>query len=157
MDNLHFTLLKHPEYLGFSIETTLPIVSIEEDFKGPRTIKNGVRSCLAISVFYKLSLFTQSITMHAPTFLVLLAFFVHQPVTGWGDVGHRTIAYLAEKYLSDHGSQLVNKLLENNRSYDISDAATWADYIKPRRPYTRPWHYIGKNLWQAYYICLSHI
>jgi hypothetical protein len=65
-----------------------------------------------------------------------------QPVIGWGDVGHRAVAYLAEKYLTDQGSDLVSELLANNKGYDISDAATWADTIKWKRPSTRPWHYI---------------
>lgn len=80
--------------------------------------------------------------MHA-LLLVPLFFLISQPVTGWGDVGHRTVAYLAEKYFTDQGSQLVEKLLANNDGYDISDAATWADKIKWKRPFTRPWHFIG--------------
>jgi hypothetical protein len=69
---------------------------------------------------------------------------IPQPVIGWGDVGHRAVAYLTEKYLTDQGSDLVNKLLANDKDYDISDAATFADVIKQKRPFTKPWHYIGE-------------
>lgn len=66
-----------------------------------------------------------------------------QPAIAWGDVGHRAIAYLAEKHLSATGSNLVNELLANDNGFDISDAATWADTIKWKRPLTRPLHYIS--------------
>ncbi|BCS04904.1 S1/P1 nuclease [Aspergillus luchuensis] len=68
-----------------------------------------------------------------------------QPAIAWGDVGHRAIAYLAEKHLTRTGSDLVNELLANDKGFDISDAATWADTIKWKRPLTRPLHYINPN------------
>jgi hypothetical protein len=76
--------------------------------------------------------------------ILLSTLLVGSPlVTAWGDVGHRTVGYLAEKYLSQEASDLVTKLLANDRDYDISDAAVWADVIKHNRPYSAPWHYIG--------------
>ncbi|KAL3496119.1 phospholipase C/P1 nuclease [Aspergillus germanicus] len=80
--------------------------------------------------------------------ILFVGFFflsVYQPVAGWGDVGHRTIAYLAERFLTDRGAQFANDLLTNNRGFDISDAAVWADTVKRKRPYTRPWHYINAD------------
>jgi hypothetical protein len=76
--------------------------------------------------------------------LIPLLFSMSQPVIGWGDVGHRAVAYLAEKYLTDQGSDLVSELLANKKGYDISDASTWADVMKRKRPSTKPWHYIGE-------------
>ncbi|KAL3442974.1 phospholipase C/P1 nuclease domain-containing protein [Aspergillus insuetus] len=75
-------------------------------------------------------------------YLNFLLLSVYQPVASWGDVGHRTVAYLAERFLTDPGAQLVTELLANNRGSDISDASVWADTVKQKRPYTRPWHYI---------------
>ncbi|KAB8231455.1 S1/P1 nuclease [Aspergillus alliaceus] len=75
-------------------------------------------------------------------FLILLS--APQLTRGWGDVGHRTVAYLAEQYLDDEGSKLIKDLLLNNGS-DISDAAVWPDTIKWKRPETRPWHFIDAN------------
>ncbi|KAJ5578876.1 hypothetical protein N7450_007743 [Penicillium hetheringtonii] len=65
-----------------------------------------------------------------------------QFASGWGDLGHRTVAYLAEKYLNEQGSRLVEDLITPNESFDISDAAVWADKKKFNYPFTRPWHYI---------------
>src|SRR5947209_20299457 len=66
-----------------------------------------------------------------------------QPIVGWGDVGHRTVGYLAQKYFTDQASQWVSSLLSNENGWDISDAATWADVVKPKRPYSKDWHFIG--------------
>jgi hypothetical protein len=82
--------------------------------------------------------------MQAP-FLFLSFFFlsVYQPVASWGDVGHRTVAYLAEKFFTEHGAQFANDLLANDQGFDISDASVWADTVKRNRSYTQPWHYIS--------------
>ena len=61
----------------------------------------------------------------------------------WGDVGHRTVAYLAYKYLQPGTASYVDEVLRNDNDYDIGDAATWPDKIRHGRPYTAPWHFIG--------------
>jgi hypothetical protein len=78
-----------------------------------------------------------------------------QPIVGWGDVGHRTVGYLAEKYFTDQAAQWVTAVLQNDKGYDISDAAVWADEVKYHRPWSAGWHYIGmepidkNNVWEA--------
>jgi hypothetical protein len=62
---------------------------------------------------------------------------------GWGDLGHRTVAYLAEKYLNEDGTRLVEDLIHPDGDFDISDAAVWPDLQKRKLPFTRPWHFIG--------------
>lgn len=79
--------------------------------------------------------------MHPVTVCSFLA--LNQAVLGWGDVGHRTVGYLAQHYLNTQASAWVNSVLANENGYDISDAATWADVVKHRRPYSASWHYIG--------------
>jgi hypothetical protein len=97
--------------------------------------------------------------MRAPILSVGFLFLsVYQPVASWGDVGHRTVAYLAERFFTEQGAQLANDLLTNNQGFDISDASVWADTVKRKRPYTRPWHYIGLYLpEQVYYMRDSHV
>ena len=62
-------------------------------------------------------------------------------VHGWGNIGHRTVAYLAEKYLSPGATTYVAALLG---AADISDAAIWADRVKRTGEfhYTAEWHFI---------------
>ena len=54
------------------------------------------------------------------------------------------MGYLAEKYFTDDASRRVQQLLSNDKGYDISDAALFADKIRFRRPATAGWHFIGK-------------
>lgn len=80
--------------------------------------------------------------------IVLFSLFaLAQPSHCWGSLGHRTVAYLAEKHLNEEAVAYVNNLLANNRGYDISDAALFADEVKQRRPFTKQWHFIGQLFW----------
>ena len=79
--------------------------------------------------------------------LLLTAALSLRSASAWGDVGHRTIGLLAEKYFTQAGSDLVSSLLGDLDDNTISDAATWADTIKRTPGFTqsRPWHYIDAN------------
>lgn len=66
-----------------------------------------------------------------------------QLAAAWGDVGHRTVGYLASKYFTQEAKDLTAALLANDKGWDISDAATWADVTKHYHPYSSAWHYIG--------------
>lgn len=69
---------------------------------------------------------------------------IAQQARCWGSLGHRTVAYLAEKYLTAEGSEYLSSLLQQGE--DISDAALWADQIRRQLGwgFTAPWHYIGR-------------
>lgn len=58
----------------------------------------------------------------------------------WGGLGHRLVARLAETRLTPEGHAWVAKLLEGRT---MADVANWADAIKPDRPETAPFHYVG--------------
>lgn len=77
--------------------------------------------------------------------LLLLPTFIYsfQLVACWGDLGHRTVAYLAQKYLSNKAAQLIDSLLPSSDGDDISDAAVWPDAIRPYFLFTRPWYFIS--------------
>ncbi|KAK3314347.1 S1/P1 nuclease [Apodospora peruviana] len=75
--------------------------------------------------------------------LALAAVAAPAAVMAWGDVGHRTVGYLAAKYLSPGAIELYGSLLANDQGFDISDAATWADTIKQKMPWSSPYHYIN--------------
>jgi hypothetical protein len=66
------------------------------------------------------------------------------PITSWGNLGHRTIAYLAEKHLNTRGHAYIQDILGDE---DISDAAIWADFYKytPLGWHTSSWHYINAH------------
>ena len=62
----------------------------------------------------------------------------------WGDLGHRTVAYLAQNHLKPATAQYLHAVLGTAGDDDFSDGATWPDKIKRQRPNTKVWHYIGK-------------
>lgn len=78
-------------------------------------------------------------------FLLLLTLspFVQQ-ATCWGSLGHRTVAYLAQKHFTDEANVLVNSLLNGE---DISDAALWPDEVRrsPGYKFSAEWHFIGRR------------
>ncbi len=77
-------------------------------------------------------------------FIILLSLLsILQHASCWGSLGHRTVAYLAEKYLTPEGSSFLNTLLNGE---DISDASLWADEIRRTHgwTFTSGWHYIGE-------------
>jgi hypothetical protein len=59
----------------------------------------------------------------------------------WGDLGHRTIGFLAEKYLSEAGLKYSQSLLGGQ---SLDDASLWADSYKKTPPglYTMSWHFV---------------
>lgn len=75
--------------------------------------------------------------------LCLLLAFVCR-CSGWGNLGHRTIALLAEKNLSPPAKIYLGKLLGND---DLSDASIWADAFKftPEGAYTSSWHFLDAH------------
>lgn len=77
------------------------------------------------------------------TSLVLsLALSTIPQAIAWGSLGHRTVAYLAQKHLTTDGAAFVNNLLNGE---DISDASLWPDKIRRTAgwTFTAGWHFIG--------------
>ncbi|MBI4273749.1 MAG: S1/P1 nuclease [Rhizobiales bacterium] len=73
-------------------------------------------------------------------FLFALIFSVCTPglCFAWGDWGHRTIAEVAVRNLSEKAQAGVQDLLGGQRQF--VDAAIWADYVDVERPESIPWH-----------------
>jgi len=65
--------------------------------------------------------------------------------SSWGFFGHKTVATIAEKHLSDEARQAVNELLGNET---LADVASWADEVRNQPEYknTAGWHFINLPL-----------
>ena len=67
------------------------------------------------------------------------------PLAGaYGPVGHRTIGYLAEKWLTPSAHQWISDILPPG--FDFSEAAVWADHARDLEKWswdTGPWHYVN--------------
>jgi hypothetical protein len=75
-------------------------------------------------------------------FLTLL--ILVSQVTAWGELGHRTVGYLAQLYFTPEATELFNDLILPTETFDISDGAIWADSfaVQHKYPYSKFWHYI---------------
>jgi hypothetical protein len=74
----------------------------------------------------------------------LLALGSAAPAWAWGRTGHRVIAKLAERHLTDQIKAEIKALLEPGES--LADASTWADEVRGRMRHTAPWHYVDVPL-----------
>jgi hypothetical protein len=62
----------------------------------------------------------------------------------WGRTGHRVIAKLAERHLTDQAKAEIKALLEPGES--LADASTKADEVRGQMRHTAPWHYVDVPL-----------
>ena len=62
------------------------------------------------------------------------------PVFPWGNVGHETVARIAEDNLSSATMAKIKPLLAGE---SLEDVSTWADTYKRSHRNTSPWHYIN--------------
>ena len=77
--------------------------------------------------------------MKAPS-LLFFVFFLSIPAFPWGNVGHETIAAIAEKNLSPATIAKIRPLLGG---MSLEEEAVWADEYKQKHWNTAPWHYIN--------------
>ena len=66
------------------------------------------------------------------------------PAWAWGRLGHRVVARLAERYLTDKAKAEIKTLLEPGEL--LADASTWADEVRGKMRKSAPWHYVDVPL-----------
>jgi hypothetical protein len=70
------------------------------------------------------------------------------PASAWGPKGHVIVARIAELRLTPEAQRAVAALLNSSNAttrvtrLSDEDVPNWADYVRPRRPDTAPWHYV---------------
>ncbi|HTC20111.1 MAG TPA: S1/P1 nuclease, partial [bacterium] len=64
----------------------------------------------------------------------------------WGHVGHQTVAYIAQDYLSAPSQRAIAEILGPGE--DLAGVSTWADAIVRTRPETAPWHFFNLDVRQ---------
>lgn len=57
----------------------------------------------------------------------LLALAIIQGAQAWGSLGHQTIAYIAQHYISNHTASWAQSILNDTSSHYLANIATWAD------------------------------
>jgi hypothetical protein len=73
-------------------------------------------------------------------FLVVAALSLQMPAFAWGPEGHRLVARIAERELTDKAKARIAEIL--GRGQSIAELASWPDEIRHARPDTGPWHYV---------------
>lgn len=71
----------------------------------------------------------------------LVSLLLAPPAWPWGPEGHRLVAEIAWKHLSDSAKTEITRLLPEGET--IISIAPWADEVRPKRRETAPWHYIN--------------
>jgi hypothetical protein len=61
-------------------------------------------------------------------------------------VGHQTVAYIAQDYLSAPSQRAIAEILGPGE--DLAGVSTWADAIVRTRPETAPWHFFNLDVRQ---------
>jgi hypothetical protein len=80
----------------------------------------------------------------APLLALLIVLQATAPAWAWGRTGHRVIAKLAERHLTEQARAEIKALLEPGES--LADASTWADEVRGKMRHTAPWHYVDVPL-----------
>jgi hypothetical protein len=78
------------------------------------------------------------------TIAFLLVFVSASQAWAWGRTGHRVIAWLAERHLTDRTKAEIKALLVPGES--LADCSTWADEVRGKLRHTAPWHYVDVPL-----------
>ena len=75
--------------------------------------------------------------------LIAFVFLICTPTFGlaWGELGHRTVAEIATRYLSEQTATEVHKLLGDG-AHAMAEVSVLADTIVGDRPETAPWHVV---------------
>jgi hypothetical protein len=82
------------------------------------------------------------------TVLLLLCSMGAGTAQAWGPDGHEIVGRIAELHLTEKAQREIYALLNggntNSPSINISDdeVANWADYVRPKRRETAPWHFV---------------
>ncbi|MCK5781246.1 MAG: S1/P1 nuclease [Flavobacteriales bacterium] len=81
--------------------------------------------------------------------LLLTAMLIANATFAFGPIGHRTIAKVAEYYLTDSAKEQIIELLDGESIITVS---TFADDIKSDRKYdyTHVWHYVNVDEGKSY-------
>lgn len=72
---------------------------------------------------------------------LILVISAPNPSLAWGELGHRTVAEIATRYLSVQTAAEIRQLLGDG-AHAMAEVSVWADTIIGDRPETSPWHVV---------------
>ncbi len=79
--------------------------------------------------------------------LSVASLLFHAPAWAWGELGHRLVAELAQRQLTQEADSRVRELLRDESVPTLAGVAMWADQLRGSDPErfkaTGPWHYVN--------------
>ncbi|KAF2181713.1 hypothetical protein K469DRAFT_729262 [Zopfia rhizophila CBS 207.26] len=68
-------------------------------------------------------------------------------VSAWGTLGHTTVAFVAQNFVSDRTKSFTQGILNDSSSAYLANVATWADSYRSTAggSFSSPFHYIDAN------------
>ena len=79
------------------------------------------------------------------TFTTIIPLLAALPVShAWGALGHETIAYVAQNFLSSQTKTFCQNILSDTSTSYLANVATWADSFRETTAgtYSAPYHFI---------------
>ncbi|KAF9737428.1 hypothetical protein PMIN02_000881 [Paraphaeosphaeria minitans] len=85
--------------------------------------------------------------MYTPTASLLVGLAALEGGSAWGALGHATIAYIAQNYLTDATEAWAKKVLSDTSTSYLANVASWADTYRTTAAgkFSAPYHYIDAN------------
>ena len=82
--------------------------------------------------------------MHSTTYAAAAALSVVPAVNAWGTLGHMTVGYIAQNFLSDDTVTWAQDLLDITNSSYLASVAPWADDFRytSEGTFSAPFHFI---------------
>ncbi|KAJ5894315.1 hypothetical protein N7495_006006 [Penicillium taxi] len=79
--------------------------------------------------------------------VVLIAFGTFHGVNAWGKLGHATVAYIAQNYVSSSTESWAQDILDDSSSSYLASIASWADEYRETKAgkWSASMHYIDAN------------
>lgn len=76
--------------------------------------------------------------------LLVLLFSLLPSARAWGSLGHETVAYLAQNYVSEHTRSWAQAILNDTTTSYLANVATWADSYRytDEGAFSAPYHFI---------------
>jgi hypothetical protein len=72
--------------------------------------------------------------------VLVAALLAPAPARAWGEIGHRIVATIADRYLGPTATRQVRELLGQEGAATLADVATWADAVVRQQHNTLAWH-----------------
>ena len=130
-----------------TLRSLLRISDTQGSFEKKQKKRSATRFVVMFCISKANATFSERLKMHKQSIIksALWIFLTFLPAIPWTDIGHETIALIAQHHLTPTALKKVNNLL---RKESLPEASLWADAYRNKHRNTGPWHYINLSVRQ---------